>query len=251
MPMGDARNTAPVLTAAEPLHQFDQRPFALEADDGIGPGDSMQNLLGVEARIMSADRDVRSATRRAQGFDHSCKRGRHILEDQREPDHIGPEPFRQRHDRLGVGGVGLDAAGETRLPHRRQQVPQTEVILVLVSNQKNRGREIRGQASLPWTAGALRSSSDEIRLLGLAAAQFLQPRVQFGFVRPQPGQLCIDLRAASPRPLPGTSARCRAETGREMTPGRQDPPQGLHTGCVSGDTVSDPARVRAHARHPR
>ena len=157
MPMGDARNTAPVLAAAEPLHQFDQRPFALEADDGIGPGDSLQNLLGVEARIMSADGDVRSATRRAQGFDHSRKRGRHILEDQREPDHVGPEPFRQRHDRLGVGGVGLDAAGETRLPHRRQQVPQTEVILVLVSNQKNRGRGIRGQASLPWTAGALRS----------------------------------------------------------------------------------------------
>ena len=116
--VGDAGNAAPVLAPAQLLHEFDQGPFALEADDEIGPGDSAQHLLGVKARIVSANGDMRSASRCAQGVNHSRKSGRHILEDQREPDDVGLEPFHERDDRLRVGRVGLDAAGETRLPRR-------------------------------------------------------------------------------------------------------------------------------------
>ena len=120
LPVGDARNGRQSSPRLELLHEFDQGPLTLEANDGIGSGDPLQHLRGIETRIVSADGDVRSATRSPQGFDHSCERRRHILENQREPDHVGLEPLRQRHDRLGVGGIGLDAAGKTRLPHRRQ-----------------------------------------------------------------------------------------------------------------------------------
>ena len=118
LPVGDARDAAPVLAQTKLLHEFDQGPFALEADDGIGSGDPLQDLGRIEARIVSANGDVRSAARDAQRFDHSAERGRHILEDEREADDVGTQPVRQVDDRLGVGGIGLDAAGKTRLPHR-------------------------------------------------------------------------------------------------------------------------------------
>src|SRR5580693_9750185 len=61
LPVGDAGDRAPVLAAAKLVHEFDQGPLTLEADDGISPGDPLQHLSGIETRIMSADGDVRSA----------------------------------------------------------------------------------------------------------------------------------------------------------------------------------------------
>ena len=60
------------------------------------------------------------------------------MEYQRKTDHVGAQAGDQFHDRLGVGGIGLDPAGKAGVPHRRQKVAQTEIVLILKTDQQDR-----------------------------------------------------------------------------------------------------------------
>src|SRR5262249_27913557 len=88
LPEGYSFQAAPVASCFECIEQLDQGGLALEPDHRIKPGHSAQDLFVVKARVMAAGCYVGGDVVLSEGADDFGEVGRHVLEDQRESDHV-------------------------------------------------------------------------------------------------------------------------------------------------------------------
>ena len=73
----------------------------------------------------------------AQGFNHLAEVGSHVLKDQREADDVGLIPMDALENLVGIGAISHDERLVARGVHRRHQIAQSEIVLVLKTDQEN------------------------------------------------------------------------------------------------------------------
>ena len=212
-PVCDAANAAPILALAELVHQLDQGCFTLKTNNRIGTGDALQHFLRIEAGVVSTDGDVGAASALAQRPDHASEGGRHVLENEREADHVRPQARDHFRHWLGVARIGRDATFETGVAHRREKIPQAQIVLILKPDQEHRTRGPVRHRRRSTRSGLGRA----LRALHGLGPHFLEPRVQLAVVPLQARHRCRDLVDAIFQLL----QRKSADIGRERIADRR------------------------------
>ena len=140
--VGDAVHLAPVPPGADRVGQLEQRHLALEADDAVQLRDEIERGLIAQAGEVSPHREVTADAVGAQHIEQGGVAGKEELEDQRKADQQRVERLRELQDLLGrpfdvnhVHGIALP-------PEHGGQVTQSEISLLLKTDQHDRTRRI-------------------------------------------------------------------------------------------------------------
>src|SRR6185369_1123941 len=137
VPKSDTGQTAPLRAGAQAVQQFDERDFAVEAHDGIEAGNAPEDFRGLEAGVVPAHREMRGYSGRAQRFNDLAKVGGHVLKDQREADHVRLIVTNALKNFVGIRTISHDGRLVARGVHGRHQVTQSEIVLVLKTDQQD------------------------------------------------------------------------------------------------------------------
>ena len=194
------RDAAPLAAGAQHIGELQQRHLALEAHDTVELGDHLQGRLPAEAREMTANRQVAGDAALAQCA-HELGKARQIeLKDQRQADHERPLMPRRRQDLLALGVEVVDEHAVAEAAQCRRQVPQAEILLVLIANQHNRARRVARASARGRKILADQSVKGGHRAL---------PRDRLSRLAPVPSRAA---RQSTARPAP---ARSRGSTARD------------------------------------
>ena len=142
-PTGKTVNVAPICAFGEPVEQQRERDFAVETNNRVESGNELEYRLVIEARVMPAERDMRADSGRAHRRDDIGEFRRHVLEDQRQPDHIRIGFSSPRDERFWIGIKGEDVRLMTGGAHRCAEIAQAQIVLVLKADEQHALRPAR------------------------------------------------------------------------------------------------------------
>ena len=133
----DAGDRSPILPGPQCVQQFHECDLALETHHRIEAWRTHQKLSGLETRVVSPDREMAGNARVAKGCDSAGEIRGHVLENEREADDFRLIPANVLEDVLRIGSVRQDPCLVTARVDSGHEVAETQVVLVLKTDQQN------------------------------------------------------------------------------------------------------------------